>query len=92
MSEEDEEEKRRKEYEARRRKEIAQLAESEGACYYDPESPVIWKQYVIGPVPFWRRVLWWFVPPSHAKMIQIVRRLNHQTLRDVTRFFRPSRK
>jgi hypothetical protein len=46
---------------------------------------------VIGPVPLWRRVLWWFVPPSHAKMIQIVPRLNHQTLRDVTRFFRPSR-
>ena len=91
MNEEDEEETRRKEYEARRRKEIAELAESEGAWYYDPESPVIWKQYVIGPVSLWRRVVWWFFPPSHAKMIRIVRRLNNKTLSDVTRFFRPSR-
>jgi len=23
----------------------------EGAWYYDPISPVIWKQYIVGPVP-----------------------------------------
>lgn len=26
-------------------------------AHYDPDSPVIWKQYIIGPVPLWRRVL-----------------------------------
>ena len=50
------------EYE-RRQEEIARFAESEGAWYYDPESLVIWRQYVIEPVPLWWRVLWWFFPP-----------------------------
>ncbi len=44
----------------KRQEEIARFAESEGAWYFDPESPVIWKRYIIGPVPIWRRVLWWW--------------------------------
>jgi hypothetical protein len=71
------------EYE-RRQEEIARFAESEGAWYYDPESPVIWKQYVIGPVPLWRRVLWWFYPPSHAKMRRIMQRRSDQMWKDAT--------
>ncbi len=63
----------KEEYE-RRQEEIARFAESEGAWYFDPDSPVIWKQYTIGPVPRWRRLLWWFFPPSHAKMRRIVQR------------------
>ena len=47
----------------------ARFAEQEGAWYYDPHSPVIWKQYIVGPVPFWRRIHWWFFPPSHTAML-----------------------
>jgi hypothetical protein len=50
------------EYE-RQEEELARFAESEGAWYYDPESPVIWKRYILGPMPLWWRVLWWFFPP-----------------------------
>jgi hypothetical protein len=50
------------------------FAKGEGASYYDPNSLVIWKQYIIGPVPKWRRVLWSFLPPSHSKMREIQRR------------------
>src|SRR5271170_7187416 len=46
----------------------ARLAEKVGAWYYDPNSQVIWKQYIVGLVPRWRRILWWFFPPSHTAM------------------------
>jgi hypothetical protein len=52
----------------RRQEEIARFAESEGVAHYDPDSPVVWKQYIIGPVPLWRRLLWSIFPPSHTKM------------------------
>ena len=67
----------REEYD-RKRKELEEFAKSEGAWYYDPESPVVWKQYIIGPVPLWRRILWWFFPPSHTKMHRIMQRRSDQ--------------
>lgn len=74
----------REEYEQRQR-EFAEQAASEGADYFDPDSPVIWKRYIIGPVPRWRRVLWWFFPPSHAKMRRIMRRQSDKLWRDATK-------
>jgi hypothetical protein len=83
----------REEYEHRQR-EIAAHAASEGADYFDPHSPIIWKRYIIGPVPRWRRFLWWFFPPSHAKIRRIMQRrsdaiwkeaTDHVTGRDVAR-------
>src|SRR5262245_59378009 len=53
---------------------ITKHAASEGAWYYNPESPTIWKQYIVGPVPWWQRVLWWFFPPSPWHMRQIQKR------------------
>ena len=67
----------------RRREELAQYAESEGAWYYDPESPVIWKRYIIGPVPIWRRIFWWFLPPSNYKMRRIMKRRQDKMWKDV---------
>jgi hypothetical protein len=61
------------EYEWQRQK-IADFAVSEGAWYYDPNSAVIWKRYIIGRVRLWRRALWWFYPPSHAKMRRLMQR------------------
>jgi hypothetical protein len=29
------------------------FAKSEGASYYDPDNPTVWKQYIVGPVPLW---------------------------------------
>jgi len=58
------------EYE-RKRRELEEFAKREGAWYYDPESPVVWKRYIIGPVPLWRRLLWWCLPPSDFKMHRI---------------------
>jgi hypothetical protein len=69
----------REEYD-RQIKELEEFAKSEGAWYYDPESPVVWKQYIIGPVRLWRRILWWFFPPSHVKMHRIMARRNDQLL------------
>jgi hypothetical protein len=66
------------------KEELARFAESEGAWYYDPESPVIWKQYIIGPLSLWRRVLWWLFPPSHAKMHRIMQRRNDRMWKDAT--------
>jgi len=74
----------KEEYE-RRQTEVARFAESEGATYYDPDSPVVWKQYIIGPVSLWRRLFWSIFPPSHAKMRRIQRRRNDQVWRDVSR-------
>jgi hypothetical protein len=71
------------EYE-RQQREIAQHAACEGATYYDPDSPVIWKRYIIGPVPRWRRLLWWFFPPSHRKMREIMQRRSEKMWKDVT--------
>jgi hypothetical protein len=73
----------KREYE-RRRQELADFAKSEGATYCDPESPVTWKRYIIGPVPRWRRFLWWFFPPSDAKMRQIMRRRSDAVWRGAT--------
>jgi hypothetical protein len=38
-----------------RRDQIARSAKEEGAWYYDPDSPTLWKRFVLGPVPLWRR-------------------------------------
>src|SRR6266849_3566143 len=73
-----------KEEYARQQQEIADLAKSEGAWYYDPDSPVIWKRSVIGPVPPWRRVAWSLFPPSHAKMRRLMQRRSEQMWKDVT--------
>jgi hypothetical protein len=69
----------------RQQEEIAQHAKSEGAWYFDPKSPVIWKRYIIGPVPLWRRILWWFFPPSHSKMRQIQKRRQDKMWKDAWR-------
>ncbi len=69
------------EYE-RRRREMAEFAASEGADYYDPDSPVIWKRFIIGPVPLWRRILWWFFPPSTAKMMRIQRQRDDRWMKE----------
>jgi hypothetical protein len=68
----------------RRRREMAEFAVSEGATYYDPDSPVIWKRYIIGPVPRWRLVLWWFFSPSNQKMLRIMRRQSDKLWKDAT--------
>lgn len=73
----------REEYEERQ-EELRRHAKAEGAWYYDPESPVIWKRYIIGPVPLWRRALWWFFPPSHTKMLRMMRRRGDQIWKDAT--------
>ena len=73
----------REEYE-RRQTEIAGHAASEGATYFDPDSPTIWKRYIIGPVPRWRRLLWWFFPPSHAKMRRIMRQQSDAMWKEAT--------
>ena len=70
------------EYYERQQKENAEFAASEGADYYDPDSPVIWKRYIVGPVPRWRRMLWSLFPPSHAKMRQIMRQRREKMWRD----------
>jgi hypothetical protein len=86
--EEKENERFRRAYSEKRQREIAEFAKKEGAWYYDPYSPVVWKRYVIGPVPLWRRVLWWFFPPSNAKMLRIMQRRNAKAMRDATRWTR----
>ncbi len=70
-------------YEDRQRG-LAEHAKAEGAWYYDPESPVIWKRYIIGPVPLWRRTLWWFFPPSHYKMGRIMQRRTDKMWEEAT--------
>lgn len=80
----------KEEYE-RRQREIAEHAASEGADYFDPDSPVIWKRYIIGPVPRWRRVLWWFFPPSHAKMRRIMRQQSDRMWQEATEHLTGSR-
>jgi hypothetical protein len=71
------------EYE-RRQRVIEELAANEGADYFDADSPIIWKRYIIGPVPRWRRLLWWFFPPSHAKMRRIAQRQSDRMWREAT--------
>jgi hypothetical protein len=80
----------REEYE-RQQREIAEHAASEGADYFDHESPAIWKRYIIGPVPRWRRVLWCFFPPSHAKMRRIMQRRSDKMWREATEHLTGSR-
>lgn len=70
------------EYYERQQRENAEFAASEGADYYDPDSPVIWKRYIVGPVSRWRRVLWSLFPPSHAKMRRIMRQRREKMWRD----------
>lgn len=60
----------------RRQEEIARFAESEGVTHYDPDSPVVMKQYIIGPAPPRRRLLWSIFPLSHAKMSWSQQRCN----------------
>ena len=79
------------EYE-QRRKELAEHAASEGATYYDPYSPVIWKLYIIGPVGRWRRILWLFFPTSHAKMRRIMQQRSDKMWQDATGLLTGSRK
>jgi hypothetical protein len=68
----------------RRQEEIARHAESEGAWYYDPDSPIIWKRYIVGPVPLWRRLVWRLFPPSHAKMRRLMQRRSDAMWQDAT--------
>lgn len=75
------------EYE-RRQLELARHAESEGAWYYDPDSPTIWKQYIIGPVPLWKRIFWGCFPPSHITMQLILQRRSEQTWAEATARYR----
>jgi hypothetical protein len=81
----------REEYEQRQKK-LAEHAASEGATYYDPDSPVIWKRYIIGPVGRWRRTLWWFFPPSHAKMRRIMKQRSDKLWQDATAYLTGSRR
>jgi hypothetical protein len=73
----------KEEYEHRQR-EIAEHVASEGADYFDPHSPIIWKRYIIGPVPRWRRLPSWFFPPSHAKMRRIMQRRGDAMWKEAT--------
>ena len=75
----------------RRQRELAEFAASEGADYYAADSPVVWKRYIIGPVPRWRRILWWFLPPSHAKMRRIMQRRSDKLWRETTEHLTGSR-
>jgi hypothetical protein len=68
----------------RRLEEIARFAQSEGAWYYDPDSPVIWKRFIIGPVPIWRRMLWAIFPPSYTKVLRIQQRRSDRIWREAT--------
>jgi hypothetical protein len=70
-----------------RREEIARFAQSEGAWYYDPDSPVIWKRFIIGPVPIWRRMLLAIFPPPYTKMLRIQQRRNDRIWREATSHF-----
>jgi hypothetical protein len=37
----------------RQQEELARHAASEGAWYYDPDSPALWKRFILGPIPLW---------------------------------------
>lgn len=73
LEEQEERERRKAEYEERQEN-LRIFAEKEGAWYYDPNSPTIWKRYIIGHVPLWRRILWVIFPPSHQKVRRIMQR------------------
>ena len=71
----------KEEYE-RRQEELARHAESEGAWYYDPDSPTLWKRFILGPVPLWRRFWWSIFPPSFQTLMQMQRRSGDKMLEE----------
>ncbi len=74
----------KEEYE-RRQDELARHAASEGAWYYDPDSPTLWKRFILGPVPLWRRLWWSIFPPSFQSLMQMQRRRGDKMLEDAFR-------
>lgn len=75
------------EYE-RRQEELARHAASEGAWYYDPDSPTLWKRFILGPVPLWRRLLWSIFPPSFQTLMHIQRRRSDKMWEEATAYLR----
>jgi len=55
----------------KRRKELERHAKGEGAWYYDPDSPTVWKRFILGPVPLWRRIWWRFFPPTFHELMHM---------------------
>ena len=55
----------------RNKHDLAELAKAEGADYYDPEGPVLWKRFIIGPIPWWRRLFWAVFPPGIAALTRL---------------------
>lgn len=53
---------------------LAEFAASEGMTYYDPDSPTVWKRFVLGAVPLWQRVLWILFPPSLSVLMEMQRK------------------
>ncbi len=74
----------REEYE-RRQDELARHAESEGAWYYDPNSPTLWKRFILGKVPLWRRLLWSIFPPSFTTLMEMQRRRGDKAIMNAFR-------
>jgi hypothetical protein len=77
----------REDYE-RQQEELARHAASEGAWYYDPDSPTLWKRFILGPVPLWRRVFWSIFPPSFLTLMQFQQRRRDRICEEATRFIR----
>jgi hypothetical protein len=74
----------KEEYE-RRQEELARHAASEGASYYDPDSPMLWKRFILGPVPLWRRLWWSIFPPTIQTLMQMQQRRGDKMLEDAFR-------
>jgi uncharacterized protein YchJ len=72
----------------RRQEELARHAASEGAWYYDPNSPTLWKRFILGPIPLWRRVLWSIFPPSFQTVLQLQQRRSDRMWEEATSFLR----
>ena len=67
---------------ARRQEELRRHAHNEGAWYYDPESPTIWKRFILGPVPLWKRIWWHFYPPTFFQAMEMSRKRGEKMLID----------
>jgi hypothetical protein len=61
-----------------RERDLAEFAKSEGADYYDPESPVLWKRFILGPLPWWRRLLWTVFPPGAGTLFRLSQRYSNR--------------
>jgi|KBSMisStandDraft_5_1062788.scaffolds.fasta_scaffold2759268_2 hypothetical protein len=71
-----------------RERDLAEFAKSEGADYYDPESPVLWKRFILGPLPWWRRVLWTVFPPGAGTLLRFSQRYNDRIGGEIDAWFR----